>query len=516
MREPTSTVRATELRRGLHRRASLGVLVGLVLAIATATLSCSGHDATLSVPDGSASPVGTFSGNDSAGTFGGNAVGGDGGPFQAICAADAGQSCATSCSGGPATFSGTVYDPAGQSPLYNVAVYVPKTALPNPLPAGPSCDCTNLYPAEVAASAVTDANGQFVLQNAPAGTAIPLVVQAGKWRREYTVTIASGCANAAPDKSLRLPRNSSEGNLPDLAISTGGADSLECLPLRIGVDAKEYVPGAGSAGHIHIFSGYAGAVTATATPQSYEALWDSAADLMKNDVVLLSCEGEETSNVTAANQQALVDYTTQGGRVFASHYQYVWLALGPFGNYPLARWTSGPQIVVTGDNASVPANVVTTLPNGQVFPEGQALQQWLTNVGALANGQLPIWYARHNADALSSSVSQSWITLDPSVPAPNGGALQYLSFDTPLNASQTCGRVVYSDLHVSGGPGSDEPGVPPDYPDAGVIGTDRKGGIVPSGCAAHPLTPQEKALEFMLFDLSSCLVDIGDSPQPIR
>ena len=115
--------------------------------------------------------------------------------------------------------------------------------------------------------------------------------------------------------------------------------------------------------------------------------------------------------------------------------------------------------------------MVTTLPNGQVFPEGQALQQWLTGVGALTNGELPIWYARHNADVASNSPSQSWITLDPSVPAPNTLALQYMSFDTPIDGAQTCGRVVYSDLHVSGGPGSDEPGVSPDYPDAGLIGT---------------------------------------------
>ena len=137
-----------------------------------------------------------------------------------------------------------------------------------------------------------------------------------------------GCATSAPDRSLRLPSNSSQGSLPDIAISTGGADSLECLPLRIGVDATEYVAGASSAGHIHIFSGYAGAVTRTATPQSYQALWDSTGDLMKNDVVLLSCEGEETANVTDANRQSLFDYAAQGGRVFASHYHYVWLAFG--------------------------------------------------------------------------------------------------------------------------------------------------------------------------------------------
>ena len=158
----------------------------------------------------------------------------------------------------------------------------------------------------------------------------------------------------------------------------------------------------------------------------------------------------------------------------------------------------------------MPGDPVTALPNGQTFPEGVALAQWLGNGGALTNGQLPIWYARHNADVLPSiGVSQPWIALDPSVGSANADATQYLSFDTPIGAAQTCGRVVYSDLHVSGGSGADEPGVAPDYPDAGSIGTSTKGGIVPSGCAQHPLTPQEKALEFMIFDLSSCLVPIG-------
>jgi hypothetical protein len=516
MRETKSAVGGALRGRRVGLRAWAAVFASCAFAGVSASSGCSGgHDSSLQAPDGAAPSSEDIFGSSPSGAYQG--INGDGGdvPFQWACGG-AGPTCLASCDSGSTTLSGTVYDPAGLSPLYNVAVYIPTSPLPDPLPPGPSCGCSSLYPQSVAASAVTDANGRFVIANAPNGSGVPLVVQAGKWRREYKVDIAKGCATSAPDRSLRLPSNSSQGSLPDIAISTGGADSLECLPLRIGVDATEYVPGATSAGHIHIFSGYAGAVTSTATPQSYEALWDSTGDLMKNDVVLLSCEGEETANVTDANRQSLSDYAAAGGRVFASHYHYVWLAFGPFGQYPLAHWTAGPQIVVPNDDSSVPADVVTTLPNGQQFPEGQALQQWLTGVGALTNGELPIWYARHNADVASNSPSQSWITLDPSVPAPNALALQYMSFDTPINGAQTCGRVVYSDLHVSGGPGSDEPGVPPDYPDAGLIGTDRKGGIVPSGCAMHPLTPQEKALEFMLFDLSSCLVDIGQSPTPIR
>jgi hypothetical protein len=94
-------------------------------------------------------------------------------------------------------------------------------------------------------------------------------------------------------------------------------------------------------------------------------------------------------------------------------------------------------------------------------------------------------------------------------PQPN--ATQYFSFDTPLGvaASETCGRVVYSDLHVSGGPGMPEPGTMADY-----MGFSQSGGMVPDGCASHDLTPQEKALEFMIFDLSSCLTPVGNPPKP--
>jgi hypothetical protein len=440
-----------------------------------------------------------------------------------------------------------VYDPANVNPLYNVSVYVPdpKSPLPDLDTVPLACGCSQLFPTSVLAAGIsTDATGHFEIPCAPSGT-VSLVVQTGKWRRQYDgITIKPNQANAVPN--MRLPANASEGSLPNIAISTGASDSLECLPLRIGVSASEYVLGSAAGGHIHIYTGFRGATMATGAVESYQTLWDQQAHLNEHDVVLLSCEGQPTTGgnpgarMTAATQTFLMDYANAGGRVFASHYHYAWFSSGPFNTAPtqLATWIPGGQQI--DDTVSFPGDVDTTLASGAAFPEGAALQQWLGLVGALTANQLPVWFARDNVKALVQPPSTEWIHLDPSVmQAPS--ATEYFSADTPIGGTEVCGRVVYSDLHVSGGPGTNAPGVPADYAPAdagagdggaamaggGMIGFGMGGmmgrgggtpaGIVPTGCAMHPLTPQEEALEFMLFDLSSCLVPIGqtNSPPPI-
>jgi hypothetical protein len=126
------------------------------------------------------------------------------------------------------------------------------------------------------------------------------------------------------------------------------------------------------------------------------------------------------------------------------------------------------------------------------------MKDWLMNVGALTNGELHIVQARHNAVVTAANTaSLPWIVTDGQAQPPN--QTEYFSFDTPFGVSPTeqCGRVVYSDLHVGAASG--------DY--GQTAGQDQipGGAMVPSGCANNPLSPQEKALEFMLFDLSGCI-----------
>ncbi len=529
-------------------RASLCGAVLLPLAAGCAPKESSGFDSpcapiesgsgVASGAGGSTSGGGGPSNNAASGSIANGGLGGQLETDASLVAADAEADDPHCTSGVHTTVSGTVYDPSFQDPLYNITVFVPDDPKLPALPAGASCDgCGSLSPPFVT-SAVTDASGKFTLVNVPPGSNVPVVVQTGKWRKEYMLATVQPCVdNPQPDKSLRLPKNSvmGDGDLPDIAISTGKSDSLECLLLRIGVDADEWVGGPAGPGHIHIFHGN-GATTTPAAPESYQSLWDTAADLLKYDVTLLSCEGSETANVTDANRQSLLDYANMGGRVFASHFHYAWLKSGPFAALNLATWYPGQTVgnrPMTGldilnDSMSFPGDVVTTLLNGQAFPEGTALNAWLGTVQALdANGMLDIYYARHDADVLpptgpAGTPSQPWIVFDKSVTAlpPNGAPVangaEYFSFDTPPAAAQKCGRVVYSDLHVSGGAGSIESGNADFMSDYPGLGNDANVGVVPSGCAMHDLTPQEKALEFMIFDLSSCLVPPGQTPQPPR
>jgi hypothetical protein len=420
------------------------------------------------------------------------------------------------------TLTGTVRDPAGVLPLYNIYVYIPNTT-PDPIvPGHPTCQsCEAPASGHPILGTLTDANGKFTLAKGandtwgvPAGTNIPLVLQAGKWRRQLVVPQVDACTSVdldamlGPDK-MRLPKQTSEGDMPLIAF-TSGCDPAECFLRHIGIDDSEFVPPTSTTGHVHFYTGQditsAPLGNGSASPirggNSYRDTykwWTDPANLLAYDIVFNACEcAPNDRNMFAAHGDAYksVDtYLNSGGRLFTTHYYYNWFVSGT-GSPDLgsvAHWAPDGM----GGSSNNETETIDTS-----FPKGQAFAQWLQNIGATrALGTIDLVDTRDDiagpapagCGATMSCLSTQWIV------HPGDNHPRYLSFNTPVSATadMQCGRAVFSDVHLSGA--SNDSTFP-----AECVGAD------PMGQYAH----NEKALEFLFFDLSSC-VQNDQKPPPL-
>ncbi|MEP7052936.1 MAG: carboxypeptidase regulatory-like domain-containing protein [Pseudomonadota bacterium] len=468
----------------------IAVLVGCALALGTG--ACGSQGATVNL--GGEQPASAAAGASAGGAAGFGGLNVDG--------------SVTTCAPGVTTrLSGFVYDPAGKVPLYNAVVYAPTSAALPPFTHGVQREkCTDPVPAR--AVALSDSAGHFVLDNVPSGSDVSLVVQVGKWRRLTTIPRIEPCQDNVltdRDKDLtRLPRAQSEGDIPKIALSTGHSDALECLLRKIGIADSEFTTDAGN-GRVNLFVGCISSDgTELPTDQfsaelggghfpSTNALFDTN-ELSDYDALIFSCEGHKCDTIqTPTNIAKLNEYENIGGRVFLDHDHYNWLN---HANAPIekaASFSSGPD---------VPSPLVTQI-NTKNFPKGEAFADWLLNVHASATrGELDIYGARTSSTGLDSNRAQSWIYSEP--PGPVG--FFYFTIGTPVAAEdntpapEAWGRVVFTDLHVSA------QGVSADF--------SRETAPFPSGCLSTELSPQEKALEFMLFDLTSCVQKENAMPEP--
>jgi hypothetical protein len=389
-----------------------------------------------------------------------------------------------SCQNGETTtVTGTAVTGAlmNADPLYNAVVYIPNIDIGQQLvrlPDGPSCNtCSPLTLDNSVASAITGPDGKFTLKDVPVGKGIPLIVQLGSWRMQTTIGTEPCVENALPVGSVRLPRNQGEGDIPLTAIATGDVDRLQCLMRKIGIEDSEFTDPSGM-GRIHMFVSN-GSRVSDMTPLLTDLAGINANDgvLNKYTQVLLPCEGLELAKPANALTH-FTDYVNKGGRAFATHYSYTWL----FMNASLATtamWQTQPFRAPNMEMMALNANIDTT------FQKGADFAQWLQLTGALANAmppQIAIQEYRTDVAAVPAmSGGQRWIYAD------DPASVQHYTVDTPVGATGTdaCGRVVFSDFHV--------------------LNARTSGMMFPAECDANPLTAQEKVLEFMLFDLASCI-----------
>jgi len=251
------------------------------------------------------------------------------------------------------TVSGTVYDPRTTSsalPLPHVLVYA-TTGPVAALPAGVQC-LTYQAPTGVVSFTYTGVDGTFTLTDIPENASYTIVIQAGKWRRQFLNQVVG--STPVTGLTLHMPANHTQGDIPLIAVATGNLDGSECVLRDMGIADSEYTDDNGtSGGRIHLYvgtdNGYVGtnygypggggAVINASTPQE-TALTENAATMAQYDVVMFPCHGYASARGTDELNNVL-NYANLGGRIFTSDFGYQWLdPSAPYNSPfpPVANW----------------------------------------------------------------------------------------------------------------------------------------------------------------------------------
>jgi hypothetical protein len=424
------------------------------------------------------------------------------------------------------TISGTVYDPrlaAGMPnplPLPNVLVYASTTPVTPPASGVQCLTSANSTPTSpnIVSYAYTAVDGTFSLENIPENTSYTIVIQAGKWQRQFDETVGT---TALTGLQLGMPANHTQGNMPYIAIATGSVDGAECVLRDMGISDSEFTddkqtvnPG----GYVHLYEGTAssgaagGAIIDASTPGE-DALTGNSTTLNGYDMVMFPCKGGAQAESSIALKN-LVDFADAGGRIFATHYSYEWLdPIAPYNSqFPaVANWTIGSA------ELSLTPGVGTVLNN---FSDGIILADWLHNADSTVMGtsnQVDMAHLRTDVGSVIPP-TQSWVNLNngtynrdgtPGTVTVTNNPVMQMTFNAPVGspASSQCGRVMYNDYHV--------------------IDASTTGAIYPKECPSYnnpsyAMSPQEQMLEYALFDLSTFVqpvvvptVSVTFNPSPL-
>jgi hypothetical protein len=410
------------------------------------------------------------------------------------------------CDGGTTTtltgqvIAGTPTAYGKPDPVPNVTVYVPNST-PTPFPATLDCGCAPVSGDPVTLT-TTDSNGMFTLTNVPvpASGTVPLVIQLGRWRRfvglNAPVTKCTANTLVAP---ITMPHNKTEGDIPRTAISTGNVDAMECVLLKMGVDQAEFT-NPGGTGSIQLYYGNGSTIDSTTTKTTIAesvlvpttaSTSAAPAPIDSFDQVIFPCWGEDP-RTTADNQKTtiqqsnVIDYTTAGGRVFGTHFSYSWLYnVSPF--MGTATWNDDLQY--TSGLANVPNP-------GPTEPDVTTFYAWLNALpqNNATNGTFTVISPRNDFSAIDVNTSELWATVTGATKAiknePTSFPLIY-TFATPVPppAATECGKVIYSDMHVSV---------------SSAKNGDTGGLTFPNECTTAAMSTQEKALEYLIWDLAAC------------
>jgi hypothetical protein len=417
-----------------------------------------------------------------------NGRSGDGG-----AAGDGGRN--TDCANGAdTTIVGTLFAPNGADPVPNATVYVP-AGDPQPYSDGIACDLCGT-PAGGLASTVTRFDGGFTIPNAPAGT-VKVVAELGRFRRVVTMNVTACQPNIVPKDpntfGIRLPGKDADldprDHVPRIAVATGDFDQIECVLDRMGIS------------QIDLYDDRYGG-TLPATTGNFFDLLNDRTRLEKYNLVIVNCTNDGfEAKFTPTVLQNLEHYVRNGGRLYATDWAYdfinqvpefaPYLCYVPGGVGGVSPATSCPGTPQTPGEAHSNRSW-----NAAAQVHDQTLANWLgVFPNTIINNQVPVQFnfvvINHTGDATHPTTV--WLdgdAMDPTL------LPQYDKGVRPMTVTfdyQQCGRVHYSTYNT-------EPAAAP---------TDNATYRYPTCNNRTDFNPQERLLEYLIFETAQCVGPIG-------
>jgi hypothetical protein len=414
--------------------------------------------------------------------------------------------------GGSTLITGTVYAPNGTDPLPNILVYIPSTTL-NAFTDGVSVstptidDAATLVSGSPIVQTTSGINGVFTLSNAPSGSNVPLVIQAGRWRRQFVIASVTQCgtnqittvtqggpnslAEYGESTSIRFAQNQGEGDIPKMALVTGKADALECTLRKMGIADSEFTDytvdvstdGSGP-GRVSLFEGAGDSgVKAGSTTHTEDNLVGSTSSTFSGsllggyNILMLPCQGDSTDYTTTDGRTNAIAFTGAGGRIFATHHSAFYIDQDASID-GAAKWSTDSS--VSDGTATISTN----------FSSGSTLAQWLQSIGSTTTvGQLTLDNDFNDQTGVKSP-TQTWATMNS-----NSDVMQF-SFYTPVGnaTSSQYGRVMFNEYHVDNTTTSNSVTFPNE--------------CTTTLAKTSPMTSQEHMLEYSLFDLMNFAVPV--------
>ncbi|MFO0576771.1 MAG: hypothetical protein U1A78_22435 [Polyangia bacterium] len=403
--------------------------------------------------------------------------------------------------GSDTILAGRVTAPNGVDPIREAIVYVPSMGVPDEFPAEVACEvCNNPVGGRPVAQTLTDIDGNFELRRVPVTDATPIVIQKGRWRKVITVPVQKCERQALSEDETRLPRVKAEGNIPRMAMAVGQWDAIECVMRHIGIKDEEFTAPNGG-GAVHLYNNRSDGIGAPGGA-GISGLLSDLKKMLQYNLIFLNCSDDTYSSDLLRDPTVvknLHDYVARGGRLYVTDWSYDFIGQVPeFAPYicfnddkpctyqkPHGRYSATDAFRTANFSSPLSAEI------DQSTEAGRNLATWMSKLKKPSPGGRVAIYddvgswvmMRQTADDQMQYASTTWLSGTVS------GMKRPLtvSFDYPA-APLSCGKVLYSSYHTR------------EHEAAQAF---------PRYCAKGDMLAQEQVLEYLIFEISSCVGPIG-------